>query len=132
MKLLITVEGKSYEVEVQVLDDAGAPAPVAAPRGNTAAVAAAAPSAPAPSRPAAAPAPAATGGGKILKAPIVGTVVKVLVKPGDTVTKSQPVLVMEAMKMETNVAAVDAAIVKAVKVAPGQAVKAGDVLVEFE
>jgi biotin carboxyl carrier protein len=130
MKLLITVEGRSYEVHVQVLDESGAPpvAAASAPRATPASPA----SASAPVAAAAAASAPASAGGKVLKAPIVGTVVKVLVKPGDTVAKNQPVLVMEAMKMETNVAAPDAGTVKAVRINPGQAVKAGDVLVEFE
>lgn len=136
MKLLITVEDKSYEVEVQILDDA--PAPGGGSGGSTAPSAAATPrpaasAAPKASAPAASPAAGvASGGGGVLKAPIVGTVVKVLVTPGTKVAKNQPVIVMEAMKMETNVAAHDAGTVKSVKVAPGQAVKAGDILIEFE
>jgi methylmalonyl-CoA carboxyltransferase small subunit len=68
----------------------------------------------------------------VVKAPIVGTVVQIKVAPGDTVAVNQVLLVMEAMKMETNVASPLAGKVKTIRVSPGDAVKAGQVLVEFE
>ena len=60
--------------------------------------------------------------------PMQGTIVKVLVAVGDTVEVGQAVCVLEAMKMENNIAADNAGTVAEVKVEPGQAVGAGDVV----
>lgn len=131
MKLRITVEGKTYDVEVDVLEEGGSMPRAAAPRPS-------APAEPAAPReysrpaPAAAPAPTNGGGERVVKAPIVGTVMSIKVKPGDIVEINQVLLVMEAMKMETNIASPIAGKVKTVTAAPGDAVKAGQVLVEFD
>jgi biotin carboxyl carrier protein len=135
MKLRITVEGKTYEVDVEVLEE-GPHGPLygsTSVHGSTVA----GPSSPGspespPPHVAAPPAPVATGSEHVVKAPIVGTVVQIKVAPGDTVAVNQVLLVMEAMKMETNVASPLAGKVKTIRVSPGDAVKAGQVLVEFE
>lgn len=126
MKLRITVEGKSYDVDVEVLDDRVGP-PVPAPVPPTPPVTAANPVL----IPQPVSAPSGSSGGRDVKAPIVGTIIQVKVAPGDIVAVNQVVLVMEAMKMETNVASPFAGKVKAVCVAAGEAVKAGQVLVEL-
>jgi biotin carboxyl carrier protein len=64
-----------------------------------------------------------------LSAGLAGTVVGVLVKPGDDVEAGQPVLVLEAMKMETEVSATHPGTVSAVHVGVGDDVKVGDALV---
>jgi acetyl-CoA/propionyl-CoA carboxylase biotin carboxyl carrier protein len=64
--------------------------------------------------------------------PMQGTVVRVLVAEGDEVEVGQPVLVLEAMKMENNINAERSGTVKSVKVEPGQSVGAGDVVVVIE
>ncbi|MBA1233283.1 sodium-extruding oxaloacetate decarboxylase subunit alpha [Stutzerimonas nitrititolerans] len=61
-----------------------------------------------------------------------GNVVDVLVKEGDTVKAGQPLLVSEAMKMETEIQAPIAGTVKAVHVAKGDRVNPGEVLIEIE
>ena len=61
-----------------------------------------------------------------------GRIVRVLVKDGDEVAEAQGLVVVEAMKMENEIGAPRAGRVKAVKVAPGQAVESGAVLVELE
>jgi acetyl-CoA/propionyl-CoA carboxylase biotin carboxyl carrier protein len=58
-----------------------------------------------------------------------GTIVKVLVAVGDEVAVGQAVCVLEAMKMENQIAAEKAGKVTEVKVSPGQTVGAGDVVV---
>ena len=58
-----------------------------------------------------------------------GTIVKVLVAEGDTVEAGQTVCVLEAMKMENNIAADRAGTVKDVKVEPGQSVGSGDIVI---
>lgn len=130
MKLRITVEGIAYDVDVEMLDGG----PVASPMPTIpASVPAARPVAAAPAPMAAAvSAPVGGGGDKVCRAPIAGTVVQVKVKPGDTVSLSQVLLVMEAMKMETNIASPVAGKVKSVRASQGQAVKSGEVLIDFE
>lgn len=80
--------------------------------------------------PAPAPKSAAAAPGA-LAATLAGTVFKVLVKPGDAVQSGQPVLVLEAMKMETEVAAPEAGRVEAIHVKEGDAVEIGDPLVSL-
>ena len=99
---VITVNGKTYEVGVEEVGaTASAPvvvAPVAAP--VAAAPAPAAASAPVQSAPKAAPA----SGEKVLS-PFPGLIKNLLVAEGATVTKDQPILVLEAMKMDNDITA---------------------------
>ena len=67
-----------------------------------------------------------------LTAPMPGTVIRVLVSPGDRVAHRQPLLVLEAMKMETPLVSPYDAVVKAVHVAEGDRVAGGMLLVELE
>jgi biotin carboxyl carrier protein len=67
-----------------------------------------------------------------LHAPIPGRLVKILVKAGDRVSASQPLLVLEAMKMENEVRAPRAGTVKTIHVAEGAVVDAGQILVSLE
>ena len=67
-----------------------------------------------------------------LSAPMPGTVIRVLVEPGDRVQPRQPLVVLEAMKMETPVVSPYEATVRAVHVSEGASVAGGDVLVELE
>ncbi|HEX2450176.1 MAG TPA: biotin/lipoyl-containing protein [Gemmatimonadales bacterium] len=71
-------------------------------------------------------------GGEVIRAPMPGLVVRVLVEPGAPVAGGSGVLVLEAMKMENELRASTAGVVHAVRVEPGQAVERGQVLVEFE
>lgn len=66
-----------------------------------------------------------------LKAPMPGLVLNVLVKPGDAVKKNDPVLVLEAMKMENVIKAPGDAVVAAVPAEKGKAVEKGQLLVTF-
>jgi biotin carboxyl carrier protein len=68
----------------------------------------------------------------VLKAPMPGLVVRVYPKPGDRVDAGAGIVVLEAMKMENELKAQASAVVKSVRVAPGEAVEKGQVLVEFE
>ncbi|MBU8934596.1 MAG: acetyl-CoA carboxylase biotin carboxyl carrier protein subunit [candidate division Zixibacteria bacterium] len=69
---------------------------------------------------------------KILKAAMPGLVLEVKVQSGDEVTKGQPLIVLEAMKMENIIKAQGKGTVKAVHVESGGAVEKGDSLLEFE
>ena len=90
------------------------------------------PSAPVPEVDVAAAEHAHAGGASSLTAPMPGTVIRVEVAVGDTVTARQPLVVLEAMKMETPVSAPYDATVTAVHVAAGDRVAGGTVLVELE
>jgi propionyl-CoA carboxylase alpha chain len=64
-----------------------------------------------------------------LVAPMPGSVVRVLVEPGAAVVRGQPLVVLEAMKMEHTVAAPEAGVAAEVRVAAGEQVDAGTILV---
>jgi glutaconyl-CoA/methylmalonyl-CoA decarboxylase subunit gamma len=71
-------------------------------------------------------------GGSTLKAPLPGSIFKILVSAGDAVKKGQNLLIMEAMKMENEIQAERDGVIKTLKVNVGDAVLQGDVLIEFE
>ncbi len=74
----------------------------------------------------------AGGGSGAVSVPMQGTIVKVLVEVGQEVEAGATVCVLEAMKMENNIAAEKAGTVKEIKVSPGDSVGAGDVVVVIE
>lgn len=130
-KLRITLEGKTYEVGVEVADGSVAAAPVAAP------VAAAPVAAPAPAAAAPAPAPApvaaapvAAGAGAII-CPMPGTVFKIRVAVGEQVAAEQELVVLEAMKMESPIYSHAAGTVAAILVKEGDSVSEGQVLIQM-
>jgi acetyl/propionyl-CoA carboxylase alpha subunit len=91
------------------------------------------PPAPAPDVDAAAAEPHAPGTEQsTVTAPMPGTVIRLLVAPGDAVKARQPLIVLEAMKMETPLSSPYDAVVRAVNVAEGDQVAGGAVLVELE
>ena len=67
-----------------------------------------------------------------VSAPMQGTIVKVLVEPGQTVAADEPVCILEAMKMESEIRAQKAGTVSEVRVEPGQTVRSGDALIVIE
>ena len=93
---IITVNGKSYEVGVE---EVGATASVSAPVQVSAPKAVEAPKA------APAPAPAAVANGEKILSPFPGLIKNLLVAEGATVKKDQPILVLEAMKMDNDIVA---------------------------
>ena len=113
--LRITVNGVSYDVQVEEIAEGTAPAPVAA--------------APAPA-PKAAPkaSPAAAGGTKVT-APMPGTILSVNVSVGQKVEEGQAVVILEAMKMENEIPAPASGTVASVNVEKGANVETGAVLI---
>lgn len=124
-KFNITVNGKSYEVDVE---EVGGSAPAAAP---VAAPAAAPKPAPAAQAKPAAPKAAPVAGATQVKAPMPGTIVSVKVNAGDKVTKDTLVAVLEAMKMENEIFAGVDGTVAGVSVSAGDSVNTGDVIVSI-
>lgn len=119
MKLRITVNGFAYDVEVEVEPD---PIPRLVEAGTSTALA----FTPAPTH---VRAPAQRR--DVLDAPIAGTVTKVLVADGEQVSAGQTLLVLEAMKMESEITAPGAGTVHRVAVAAGDTVTGGQVLLEW-
>ena len=73
-----------------------------------------------------------SGGRRLIKSPMPGRIMRVLVAVGDRVTARQPVVVVEAMKMENELRAIGDGVVMEIKVQEGAAVDAGAVLVVIE
>ena len=96
--------------------------------GDITQVQASAPAAPAPAAAAAAPA-AQAASGEPVSAPLAGNIFKVNVSVGDSVAEGDVVIILEAMKMETEIRAHQAGTVSAVKVKEGDSVSVGDVLI---
>lgn len=123
----ITVNGNAYDVQVEEVGAGAAPAAPAAP------VAVPAPAA----APAAAPAPAvapaaAAAGTESLNAPMPGNILDIKVKAGDSVTKGQVLLILEAMKMENEIMAPRDAVVAGVHVNKGDSVDSGKLLISLQ
>ena len=113
---IITVNGNSYEVQVEKKSAASGPAP----------------------KPAAAPKPrapkkaAASAGGIEIKSGAAGKVVKLAASAGASVKAGSPVIIIEAMKMEIPVVAPQDGVVASITVSEGQAVEAGQVVATMD
>ena len=127
MKYKVTLNGRTYEVEVEagkamLVDEYGAYAPApAAPAAPAAAPAA-------PAAPAASPA-AALAAGEVVKAPMPGVVLKVQVQQGQAVKAGQVLIILEAMKMENEIVAPKDGTVAQIVAAKGATVESGAPLV---
>lgn len=122
-KLRITLNEKIYDVLVEVIQDdeshypgaglppvaAAGPAPVASPV--------------IPRR------PVGQAGGNFVLAPIVGTVTRILVEPGAQVKENQPLIILDAMKMDTYINAPRAGVVQSIECKTGDSVQVGQKLV---
>ena len=128
MKYKVTLNGRTYEVEVEagkamLLDEYEAIVPTAAPAAPAAA--------PAPvAAPAAAPAPAAAApvAGDAVTAPMPGNILKVNVTAGQAVKEGDVLVVLEAMKMENDIVAPQDGTVASINVSTGDSVESGAVL----
>ena len=126
MKYTATLNGKQYEVELERID-AYEPMPR---YGEAPPAPAPAPAAPAPA-PAATPAPAAApaAGATTVEAPMPGKILNIKVSAGQAVKFGETVIVMEAMKMETEIVAPADGTVAQILVKAGDAVDTGAALV---
>jgi methylmalonyl-CoA carboxyltransferase small subunit len=127
MKLKITIDSKNYEVDVEVAEPEAAGAP---PRFHQSVESSAARSAVAVAAPPVDATP--VNEGKVCRSPVSGIVASVAAKEGQSLKVGDELLVLEAMKMETQVTAAVAGKVASVKIKAGDSVQAGQVLVEFE
>ncbi|MCI5794142.1 MAG: biotin/lipoyl-binding protein [Ruminococcus sp.] len=130
MKYKVTLNGKTYEVEVEqgkavLLDEyeALAPAPAAA------AVPAAAPAAAPVAAPAASAAPVNLEAGEAVNAPMPGNILRIDVAKGDTVKAGQVLVILEAMKMENEIVAPKDGTVAQVVTSKGAVVDTGSPLI---
>jgi methylmalonyl-CoA carboxyltransferase small subunit len=127
LKLNIAINGKIYEVEVEAVDP-DAPAVLA----RNLAIGTA------PVRvPAAPAAPAASdtqeiNEAKVCRSPVTGVVIRVAARVGQSLQTGDVLLVLEAMKMETNITAPGPGKIAAIPVQEGESVQSGQVVVEFE
>lgn len=129
MKYKVTLNGRTYEVEVEagkamLLDEYEAIVPTAAPAAAPVAAAPAAAPAPVAAAPAAAPV-----AGEAVNAPMPGTILKVAVTAGQAVKEGDLLCVLEAMKMENEIFAPRAGTVAQVLAAKGASVDTGATLV---
>lgn len=129
MKYKVTLNGKTYEVEVDtdkamLVDEYEAFCPAPAP--------AAAPAAAPVAAPAAAPAPAApvqaVAAGEKVTSPMPGNILKILVSQGQQVKEGEVVMILEAMKMENEIVAPKSGAVAQILVTKGAVVETGAVL----
>ncbi|GHU46759.1 biotin carboxyl carrier protein [Clostridia bacterium] len=127
-KYKITVNGAAYDVAVEELADHRA--------GSVAAPVSVAP-APAPALDAAndhhhrlPPCTArGVGEGVPVTAPMPGTIIDIMVRTGDEVEEGEPIVVLEALKMENNIAAAKSGVISSVQVSKGATVQTGDTIV---
>ena len=126
MKYEITLNDRTYEVEVELAD------PMMMPEFHSYAPAPAAPAAQiVEAAPSAAPAaaPAVTGAGEKVDSPMPGTILKVNVAAGQTVKEGDLLVILEAMKMENEIFAPISGTVTQVLVEKGASVNTGNALV---
>ena len=124
-KYRITVEGKTYEMDVELIGANGA---VVAPVAKAATPVVASPkAAPAP----VAAKPAEVGSGSVV-APMPGTILKVLKASGDAVKAGEVVLILEAMKMENEITAPVDGTIGSLNLTEGSTVAGGDLLFDVK
>lgn len=127
MKLKLTVDGKLYEVDVEVAEPEqphpGYVPPAGQLRRETGS---------APAQPARADGEKVADESKVCRSPISGVVVKAPVQVGQEIQVNDILLVLEAMKMETQITAPVAGKIAKINAAVGDSVQAKQVLIEFE
>ncbi len=125
----VTVNGTPYEVEIAGAERTAATKPQVAPAPKEADSSKITPATATPSPRIAAAAPTS---GSVVKCPLPGTVLSIRVAVGDKVAPGQNLVVLEAMKMENNIDADRAGVVKQIFVQQGATVMEGDNLLVIE
>jgi biotin carboxyl carrier protein len=137
-KLRITVNGRSYDVMVEVLEtdetnhnskqetEVFPAQPLTAISGGKAQV-----NTPKSSARSSSGSSAANSSGKSLKSPMPGTILSLNVKSGETIKRGQALIILEAMKMENELLAECDGTVREIHVTQGQSVQAGELLISL-
>ena len=127
-KLMITVNGKRYEVDVEIVadDELIETQPAFRPPVRTMDSYVTPVTTPLPTK------PKAGADKKSLTSPINGVVLEIPVKEGQTVKENDVLFVLEAMKMKTNISSPRAGKVKSIKAKVGDRIESGQVLLHFE
>ena len=129
-KYRITLDGKTYEMDVELIGEGGAVTPVANKAESAAPVSAPAAVSAAPAAPAKQAQPEVSSGSVV--APMPGTVIKIVKNAGDEVKAGELVLILEAMKMENEISSPVSGVISAINCTAGDTVNGGDVLFEVK
>jgi methylmalonyl-CoA carboxyltransferase small subunit len=127
VKLKVTIDGKTYEVDVEATEPESPVQPLRPVEPAQVRVPAAAPP----------PVPVPAGGpavdeAKVCRSPVAGIAVRIAAQVGQTLQTGDVLIVLEAMKMETNITAPSAGKIASIKVNQGDPVQSGQIVVEFE
>ena len=125
MKLKIVIEDKLYEVDVEVSEAEPRPPSYIPPAGRTAPAASV-------STPVSSTAGPVKDENKVCRSPVTGVVVRVSAQVGQTIQADDALMVLEAMKMETEITSPVGGTVAKVNANVGDSVQGGQVLIEFE
>ncbi len=127
MRLNISIGGKNYAVDVDAVDP-NAPTPLLRNLavGTAPVRVPAAPAAPVPDE------NKAVDEAKVCRSPVTGIVIRVAARVGQSLQTGDVLLVLEAMKMETNITAPGPGKIASIPVKEGESVQSGQVVVEFE
>ena len=131
MKLRITLNDRTFDVDVEFAEADVTTLPPAYPVGS-AVLAGSVTTAPPAAASATSAAASTVSEDKVCRSPVSGIVVRLIAQPGQQLQVGDPLMVLEAMKMETNISAPIAGRIASLKVAQGDNVQAGQVVVEFE
>ncbi|MDW8405874.1 biotin/lipoyl-containing protein [Chloroflexus sp.] len=127
-RFAVQLDGREFEVQLSESGEVSEIAPRAAPLPVAQPAAPAAPMAPPP--PAALP-PAVATGDNLIRAPMPGTILQIIAQPGAKVKRGQPIIVLEAMKMNNSIGAPRDGVVAAILVKTGQSVGYGEPLAQL-
>ncbi|EOL41409.1 acetyl-CoA carboxylase biotin carboxyl carrier protein subunit [Enterococcus phoeniculicola] len=127
-KFKISIDGKEYLVEMEEIGGVPQPAasiPPAAPAPTQETT-------PAPVEITPAPVETTQAGADAMPSPMPGTILKILVNVGDSVQENQPLMILEAMKMENEIVAGKAGTISGIHVTQGDMVNPGDSLITIQ
>jgi biotin carboxyl carrier protein len=129
VKLKVTIDGKTYEVDVEASEPETRRPGYLPPAGGTTPTRVVAPSAAPPTQPAGG---STADESKVCRSPIAGIVVKVSAQVGQAIQANDVLIVLEAMKMETTITSPVAGKIAKVNASVGDPVQGGQILIEFE